>query len=259
MTPSPRPGSLLRATALPIDERDALTSTHADADAMAALAAFDTPTICNALEVLLPATRGQGYTTRPALCGFPALSPVVGIARTARIRSKQAPTLPAERVRALRHDYYRYIDAGPKPSVILVQDLDGVDAGYGAFWGEVQSAIHRGLGALGLVTNGSVRDIEQWAPGFQFLAGCIGPSHAYAHVVDFGGEVDVLGMRVNSGDIVHADRHGAVVVPAAAVAALPAAAREVAEREARILEVARGADCSAERLIEVFARLDAIH
>jgi regulator of RNase E activity RraA len=78
-------------------------------------------------------------------------------------------------------------------------------------------------------------------------------------VVEFGGEIDVLGMRVRSGDIVHADRHGAVVVPPEAVAGLPAAARQVAEREARILEVARAPDASAERLIEVFSRLDAIH
>jgi regulator of RNase E activity RraA len=236
-----------------------VSNTDPDAEALAALTAFDTPTVCNALEVLLPATRGQGYTARPAHCGFPTLPPMVGFARTARIRARREPTEPAERLRALRHDYYRYIDAGRKPSVVIIEDLDGPDAGYGAFWGEVQSAIHRGLGALGLVTNGSVRDIDQWAPGFQFLAGSIGPSHAYAHVVEFGGEVEVLGMRVRSGDIVHADRHGAVVVPPGAVAGLPAAAREVAQREARILEVARAPDSSAERLIDVFSRLDAIH
>ena len=100
---------------------------------------------------------------------------------------------------------------------MIIEDLDGEHAGYGAFWGEVQSAIHRGLGALGVITDGSVRDIDQWAPDFQFLAAKIGPSHAYVHAVDFGGEVDVLGMRVASGDIVHADRHGAVVVPAETV------------------------------------------
>ena len=236
-----------------------MNTIEPDVAAISALAAFDTPTVCNALEVVLPATRAQGYTTRPAHCGFPAMRPVVGFARTARIRARHAPWLPAERLVALRHDYYRYIDAGRKPSIVLIEDLDGLDAGYGAFWGEVQSAIHLGLGALGLVTNGSVRDIDQWAPGFQFLAGSVGPSHAYAHVVEFGGEVDVLGMRVRSGDIVHADRHGAVVVPASAVARLPAAARQVAEREARILEVARAPGSTAERLIEIFSRLDAIH
>ncbi|MGH8852273.1 MAG: RraA family protein [Casimicrobiaceae bacterium] len=236
-----------------------MSTDHPDAAALAALAAFDTPTLCNALELILPATRGQGYTTRPALCGFPAMRPIVGFARTARIRSKHSPAQSADKVRAMRRDYYRYIDAGPKPSVVLIEDLGGADAGYGAFWGEVQSAIHRGLGALGIVTNGSVRDIDQWAPGFQFLAGSIGPSHAFVHVVEFGAEIDVLGMRVRSGDIIHADRHGAVVVPAAAVDRAPEAAQEVARREARILAVARGSDCSAARLIDVFDKLDAIH
>jgi hypothetical protein len=133
---------------------------------LAALAAFDTPTICNALELVIPETRGHGYTTQAALCGFPAMKPIVGFARTATIRAKEPSTLPAAEQRRVRHDYYRYIEAGPKPSLVLIQDLDGPDAGYGAFWGEVQSAIHRGLGARGLVTNGSVRDIDAWAPDF---------------------------------------------------------------------------------------------
>ena len=223
-----------------------------------ALAAFDTPTICNALEVLMPEARARGFSTRPAVCGFPALKPMVGYARTARIRARSAPAQPPSEVREVRHGYYRYIDAGPKPSIVLIQDLDD-DAGYGAFWGEVQSAIHRGLGALGVITNGSVRDIDQWAPGFQQLAGSIGPSHAYAHVIDFGGGIEVLGLSVRSGDIVHADRHGAVVVPADAIPDLPAAAEKVARREAAILSIARAPECTAEKLIAVFKEQDAIH
>jgi len=226
---------------------------------LTALTAFDTPTICNALEVVLPESRARGYTTQSALCGFPALRPIVAYARTARIRATSPPAASAAAVRDLRHDYYRYIDTGPKPSLVLIEDLDGADAGYGAFWGEVQSAIHLGLGALGVITNGSVRDLDAWAPGFQLLAAKIGPSHAYASLVDFGGEIDVLGMRVRSGDIVHADRHGAVVIPPTAIRDLPAAAARIAEREARILAVARAAGCSAEKLIDVFKAEDGIH
>jgi regulator of RNase E activity RraA len=226
---------------------------------LAALAAFDTPTICNALEILVPESRAEGYTTRPAVCGFPDLKPIVGYARTARTRARSPPASSSEAVRALRHDYYRYIDAGPKPSLVLIEDLDGPDTGYGAFWGEVQSAIHRGLGALGVITNGSVRDIDAWAPGFQFLAAAIGPSHAYAHVVDYGGAIEVLGMRVRSGDLVHADRHGAVVIPVDAIRELPAAAEKIAKREAAILAVARAPACTAEKLIAVFKEQDAIH
>ena len=236
-----------------------MTSPQPTSAELAALAAFDTPTICNALEVVLAESRGRGYTTRPAVCGFPALKPVVGYARTARIRARSPPALSAAEARELRHDYYRYVDDGPKPSLVLIQDLDGPDAGYGAFWGEVQSAIHRGLGALGVITDGSVRDIDAWAPGFQFLAAMVGPSHAYANVVDFGGEIEVLGMRVRSNDIVHADRHGAVVIPAAAIRELPAAAERLSRREAQILAVARAPGCTAEKLIAVFKEQDAIH
>jgi regulator of RNase E activity RraA len=228
-------------------------------DDLDALVAFDTPTVCNALELILPDARARGFTTRPAICGFPALKPIVAYARTARIRAKLPPSLDAHGSRELRHAYYRYIDAGPKPSLVLIEDVDGADAGYGAFWGEVQSAIHKGLGALGVITNGSVRDIDQWAPGFQFLAAAIGPSHAYANLVDFGGEIEVLGMRVCSGDLVHADRHGAVVVPVEAIRELPAAAQKVARREAAILAVARAPQCTAEKLIAVFKEQDAIH
>ena len=223
-----------------------------------ALTAFDTPTICNALERLAPQTQGSGYTTQPFVCGFPQMKPVIGYARTATIRAAQPSGLPATALRNVQDDYYRSIDAGPKPSIVVIQDLDA-NAGTGAFWGEVQSAIHVGLGARGLITNGSVRDLDQWAPGFQFLAGRISVSHAYAKAVSFGDDVEVFGLRIRPGDLIHADRHGAVIVPPGLVRALPDAAREVAAREARLLAVARGRDCTAEKLIDVFHQLDAIH
>ncbi len=223
-----------------------------------ALTAFDTPTICNALELLSPGAQARGYTTKPFVCGFPQMRPTIGYARTATVRSAQTSELSPADQHALRDDYYRSIDTGPKPSVVVIQDLDA-QPGTGAFWGEVQSAIHVGLGARGLITNGAVRDLDQWAPGFQFLAGNISASHAYARPVGVGGEVEVFGLRVRPGDLLHADRHGAVIVPPALVRALPDAARDMASREARILAVARGPGCTADKLIDVFAHLDAIH
>jgi len=226
---------------------------------LATLAAFDTPTICNALERLDPSTQARGYTCTPFLCGFPALKPIVGYARTATIRSARPSGLSTAAQRQLQNDYYRHVDGGLKPSIVVIEDLDGSDARRGAFWGEVQSAIHVGLGALGLITNGSVRDLDQWAPGFQFLAGHVVASHAYAKPVAFGNEVLVFGMTVRDGDLIHADRHGAAIVPVAHARSIARAAQEVASREARILAVARAPDCTAERLIAVFAELDAIH
>jgi regulator of RNase E activity RraA len=99
--------------------------------------------------------------------------------------------------------------------------------------------VHKALGALGVVTNGSVRDIPMIAPGFQMLAGSIVPSHAYVHVVDFGIEVNVHGMAVGSGDLIHADRHGAVVVPVDKIEAMRMALDGVAAREAKIIAAAK--------------------
>ena len=212
--------------------------TAIDTAALDALRAWDTPTICNALEVVVPHRRATGFTTEHLHCLDPGLTPIIGYARTATIRSAEAPPWPDDAVKARRAAYYEYVAAPPHPTLVVIQDLDP-NPGFGAFWGEVNTAVHKGLGALGGVTNGSIRDIDDCAPGFQLLAGKVGPSHAHVHVVDFGGQVNVAGMTVNDGDIVHADRHGAVVVPREAVTKVPAAVDLLTRREAVILAAAR--------------------
>src|SRR5204863_9555584 len=136
-----------------------------------------------------------------------------GYAKTATIKTKDKVALGEGSYMAKRLDYLDYVAADPVPGIVVIEDLDGEDVGFGAFWGEVQTNIHKALGCLGTITNGSIRDIPQVAPGFQMLAGSIAPSHAFVHVVDFGGNVNIHGMAVKSGDLIHADRHGAVVVP----------------------------------------------
>ena len=120
----------------------------------------------------------------------------------------------------------------------MIQDLDDI-VGYGAFWGEVQSNVHKALGCLGTVTNGSVRDIPMIAEGFQLLSGSVSPSHAYVHVVDYGVDVNVHGMAVKSGDLIHADRHGAVVVPLETIDAMKNALPGLAGKEAKIIDAAK--------------------
>src|SRR5262249_40741298 len=123
--------------------------------------------------------------------------------------------------------------------IMVMEDLDGEHVGYGAFWGEVQSNIHKALGCLGVVTNGSVRDIPMIAPGFQMLAGSIVPSHAYVHVVDIGIDVTVHGMAVRSGEVVHGDGHGAMVVRVDRIGGMQAALDVLAAREAKIIAAAK--------------------
>jgi len=203
------------------------------------LSSIDTPTVCNALELLVPERRGHGFTTAPLVCSNPGLDPLVGFVRTARIRAAH-PIDEPEQAAAQRDAYYAYIDAGPKPSVAVIEDLDEQN-GSGSFWGEVNSNIHKGLGCGGVITNGSVRDLPDIADGFQMLADRVGPSHAYVHIVDFGGPVTVAGMAVRDGDLVHADQHGAVVVPHDVASKVNEAAALIARRERVIIEAAQQA------------------
>ncbi len=230
-----------------------------DAKLMEALRAIDTPTICNALEIVAPERRLTGFTVRPLVCPFPDLPPIVGYAKTATIRATHAHELNSKDARAQRIAYYEYVAAAPQPGISVIQDLDGAEVGFGAFWGEVQSTVHKALGLAGVITDGCIRDIPQWAPGFQALAGSIAPSHAHVHLSDFGKEVRVAGMLVRSGDLIHADRHGAVVIPEAAAAKIPAVCDLLARKEAAILDVARKPGFTIAKLREALTKQDEIH
>ena len=137
------------------------------------------------------------------------MKPIVGYAKTATCRAREASSKTGKQALDDRFGYWAYLDAGPKPAISVVQDLDGAQAGFGAFWGEVNSNIHKAFGCLGTVTNGSIRDLDMFADGFQAIAGLVGPSHAHVHLVDYAVDVNVLGMVVKDGDLVHADCHGA--------------------------------------------------
>ena len=232
--------------------------TEPDSKALERLSTWDTPTICNALEVVVPQRRATGFTVEHLHCLDPSLKPIVGYARTATFRSVEPSSLPAAEVAATRAAYYEYVAAPPGPTVVVIQDLDP-NPGFGAFWGEVNTAVHKGLGALGCVTNGSMRDLDDCAQGFQLLAGKVGPSHAHAHIVDFGAQVNVAGMTVSDGDIVHADRHGAVVVPREALARISTAVDMISRREAVILAAARGVGFDIDVLKRAMADSAEIH
>jgi regulator of RNase E activity RraA len=224
-----------------------------------ALRAFDTPTLCNALELVAPARRALGFIRRPLIAAFPEMKPVVGFARTAHIRSREPYPRSRDEANEIRLGYYAHIAAQPLPSIAVIQDIDMPDQGFGAFWGEVQTNVHKGLGCAGVVTDGSVRDLDAMAPGFFVLAGSIMPSHAYVHLVDFGGTVSVAGMLVSPNDVIHADRHGAVVVPAETVKELPAAVDLLSRREKVIIDAARTPGFSVARLRQAYDEQDDIH
>jgi regulator of RNase E activity RraA len=214
------------------------------------LRSIDTPTVCNLIEVVMPSRRGSGYTVKHLHCPFPDLPPIVGYAKTVKIKSREPFKANSSGYMAKRLDYLDYVAAAPQPGISVIEDSDGEHAGYGAFWGEVQTNVHKALGVLGVITNGSVRDIPMVAKGFQMLAGSIAPSHAFVHIEEYGTPVNVHGMAVESGDLIHADRHGAVVVPADKVDEMMKALDGLLEREARIIRAANDPDMTVEKIKE---------
>lgn len=224
------------------------------ADDLKALQQWDTPTICNGLEIVAPERRAIGFTTEQMVAAGRRLPPMVGVARVGTLRAKEAPRGPV----ANRLDWYDYVADAQFPSVVVLQDIDD-KPGYGAWWGEVHSTVHKALGALGCVTNGSFRDCDMLALGFQIVGGRIGPSHAHVHLVDFGKPVNVFGMNVAHGDVVHADFHGAAVIPPEAVRKLPDAIALCSRREKVILDVCASPDFSPAKLRSAIQQAGEIH
>jgi regulator of RNase E activity RraA len=216
---------------------------------------FDTPTIANALEIAQGKRALDGFTRQPYLTAFAKLPAIVGFARTAAIRCS-TPYDPAVR-RKNQIAYYEHIAQGEQPTIAVIQDIDS-QPGLGAFWGEVNTHVHWGLGCVGTLTNGSMRDLDAMQPQFQCFAATLSPSHAWVQVVEIGKPVEVLGLAVTDNDIIHADRHGAIRIPRDALEKLPAAIDLMARKEKVILDAARKSGFGVAALKEAFAASDQI-
>ncbi|MEK9776537.1 MAG: RraA family protein [Quisquiliibacterium sp.] len=202
------------------------------------LHSVDTPTVCNAIEVAQGKRGFAGYTQGTMLASDPAGMPMVGYAVTARIAAVNPPTEPPEVIRARRMAYYRAMAEAPRPTVAVIEDEDYPNC-IGAYWGEVNTTIHKGFGLSGALTNGVMRDLGDLASDFPVVAGSVGPSHGFVHVTALNVPVTIFGLRVSPGDLVHADRHGAVVVPNDVVGRLQASITKMQETEKLVLGPAR--------------------
>lgn len=218
--------------------------TPADLEALRNL---NTPTVSNAVELFNVRKRNEGFMSPDVRCLFPDLGVMVGFAVTARFAAELPPANAGS-----RYDFWRRILEIPEPRVMVMQDLDE-PAGVGAYFGEVQSTIHKRLGCVGVVTNGHVRDLDEVRPmGFHYFAGGVCVSHAYVHLIDFGAPVKVGGIVVQTGDLLHADKHGVLIVPNEIARDVPAAASKVAERELAIISHCKSPDFSVEELKRIY-------
>jgi len=217
-----------------------------------ALKKITSPSVANAIETFKVRPREEGNLASSIRALFPEMGPMVGYAVTALIRAEQGPI---EGHRASTYGWWDYVQTIPAPRVVVVHDLDD-PRGQGAQWGEVQANIHRALGCVGVVTDGSVRDLDEVrALGFQFCADHISVSHANVHMVDFGIPIKVGGVLVKPGDLIHGDQHGVVVVPHEVAAQIPEAIAKVEADERRIISVCQAAGFATEKLKALYKEI----
>lgn len=222
-----------------------------DAKFIASLAQYDTPTICNAIEVAQGGRGFSAFTRGTMVSAMNGAKAMVGYARTAKIAGQNPPSESPDIIKARRLDYYKHMVSGDGPRLCVIKDMDAPDC-VSAWWGEVHTAIHKGLGMSGALTNGVMRDLDDHEPGFPVVAGSIGPSHMFVHVRELGTPVTIFGMRVNDGDLVHADQHGAVVIPPEILPKLGEAIETLLSSEQIILGPARAPDFDINKLQEAW-------
>jgi regulator of RNase E activity RraA len=216
-----------------------------------ALRRYNTPTISNAIELFDVRPRHVGFLPHQIRCLLPDLGPVIGYAVTCRTRASRPGT--DEPRTDLLGDYLRYVAAAPGPKIAVGWDLDE-PPGLGAQFGEVTATIHQKLGCVGHITSGCPRDLDEVrALGFQLfgLNPCV--SHAYVRLVEFGSPVTIGGLEIDSGDLIHADKHGVCLIPQEVASRLAAACAEVERRERPLLKICRSENFSLEEYLKLRA------
>jgi regulator of RNase E activity RraA len=218
------------------------------AETLAALRRITSPTICNAIETFGVRDNAQGFMGPEIRCILPQLGPLVGYAATALIGARSPSGTP----RVGMPDLWKHLAEIPEPRVIVIQDLDAPRP-HGSFWGEVNANICKAQGAIGTITDGGVRDLDEVARlGFHFFASCVLVSHANVHLIDVGQPVEVGGLRVQPGDLLHADQHGVAQIPLEIAEKLPEAVRRVEDGERKIIELCQAPGFSTEKLLALF-------
>lgn len=218
-------------------------------ETLAALGQLDTCAVVNAIECFDVRLRNEGFTNTSIRSQLPALPPMIGYAMTLRVRSA-SPSWKGENYLD-RTDWWGYLQAQPAPRVLVIQDMDG-HTGTGAFIGETHAAILQALGCVGAVTNGAVRDLPAVGRlGFRLFSSSVAVSHSYMHVVEVGGRVEVGGLSIAPGDLLHGDQHGVVLIPAQIAEQIPPTVERIRKRERAIIQYCHSPGFTLEGLKQI--------
>ena len=214
------------------------------------LTTVDTPTISNALDLYRGDRSAEGFTRSPVVCSNKNLKPIIGVAKTAKIKASIKSSLTTSELNDIRLNYYEYMSTITDPTfknICVIEDSDWPNP-VGAFWGEVNVSLHKGLKLEGTLTNGLLRDLGDIDEDYMVLASAIGPSHAYVHVVEYNIDVNLFGLKIKPNDVIHADRHGAVIIPRDALEILPKAIQFMKDKEEIIIKASKEKDFNFEKL-----------
>jgi regulator of RNase E activity RraA len=177
-------------------------------DVMLKLKRWNTPSVYNGWEQITKRSRLTGFNLEETKDFMPEFGPMVGYAVTVRIKPSEPSPLPNG-----WEEYRKYIASVHGPKIIVMQDMDKPEV-YGSFWGEVTANMHRTLGCVGAITDGAIRDLDEMRnAGFKALARRLCVGHAFAAPISWGEPVEVFGTTVNTGALIHADKHGFLIIP----------------------------------------------
>ncbi|MBL8816228.1 MAG: RraA family protein [Planctomyces sp.] len=208
-------------------------------DVLKSLAKWDTPTICNAIELFEIRARNQGYMNSTIRACFPELPPMVGFALTSTFRSHAPPRSGSSY--AGMEGQLAVFDSLGGPPVVVFQDLDTPSAA--ATFGEVMCTTYQQFGAAGLITSGAGRDLDQVRslrfPAFTSGTCC---AHGYCHILEVGCPVSVGGVTVSHGELIHGDCNGVTTIPIEIASEIPDVCRELMDAEKIVLDYVRSAD-----------------
>jgi regulator of RNase E activity RraA len=227
--------------------------TTVSSETLEELKSFDSCTISNAVEQFHVRTRNEGFVNGSIRCLFPQIQPRAGYAVTARVRTSSTPM--SGRCYYDRMDWWSYLQTIPAPRFVVLQDVDHVP-GVGALVGEIHAAICTAFQCTALLTNGAVRDLPGvLRTGLQMFAGSLAVSHSYAHIVDFGEPIEVGGLQIKPGTLLHGDQHGVVCVPTDVARQVPKVASDMLASEKELLDFCKSGHFSHATLSEKIHRI----
>lgn len=213
---------------------------------------LDACTLANAIETFHERLRNEGFTDHTIRCRFPSLQPMIGYAATVKIRGSAPPT--TDGVYPDRTDWWDHIASQPAPRIVVIQDV-ATRPGLGALIGEVHMSILQALNCVGVVTNGSVRSLPaaQHA-GFHLFSNSVSVSHAYVHIIEIGKPVEIGGLKIQSGDLLHGDLHGVQSIPLGIAAQIPPVAARITAWKRELVALCQSPDFSLEELRAAIAK-----